>query len=171
MLLPALVLLLAAAHAAPGAVVRVTPAQASALPAIIAANPAGTTYQFEAGTYRLPASIRAKDGDTFVGATSCAPVKPPQPDPSVLGGGAAWRAPGVGEETLQLCEAKGVAPTVLSGAVLLTNATATTNGSWTVTGLHDLDSGQHGPCCTGNTGPTCKVRNSFHHIFKSFSIE
>eukprot|EP00037_Helgoeca_nana_P024311 m.257907 g.257907 ORF g.257907 m.257907 type:complete len:250 (-) comp26609_c0_seq2:1607-2356(-) len=153
-----LLLVLTVAHATRRAVVTVTPAQASQLPAIVAANPAGTTYQFEAGTYRLPASIRAKDGDTFVGTTSCAPVKPPQPDAAVLGGGEAWRASGVGAETLQLCEAKGVAPTVLSGAVLLTNATVdATTKSWTVSGLHGLDSGHHGPCCTGSTGPTCKV--------------
>ena len=76
--------------------VDVTPAQAAQLGIIVAAHPAGTTYRFHPGTYRLGAPLRAKDGDTFEGATSCAPPKPPQPDRTVVGGGEAWRAPGVG---------------------------------------------------------------------------
>eukprot|EP00040_Diaphanoeca_grandis_P044242 m.11751 g.11751 ORF g.11751 m.11751 type:complete len:631 (+) comp8963_c0_seq1:83-1975(+) len=138
-------------------VVDVTPAQAGQLSAIVDSHPPGTTYRFQAAVYRLLEPVRAKDGDIFEGAVPCAPTKPPQPDPTILGGGTTWRATGVGTETLQLCESTGVTPTVLSGAVLLTNATLlnSTTGMWTISGLQGLDSGQHGSCCTSDTDQMC----------------
>lgn len=139
------------------AVVDVSPSQAVHLPQIVAANPAGTTYRFRAGLYRLPqAGIPAKDGDVFEGATSCAPTTLSPPDSGVVGGGDAWRQPVA--ELRNMCEAKGAAPTVLSGAVELSNATFDPKrGFWTVPGLHGLDSGQHGNC--NATHRACGFRN------------
>lgn len=152
-------------------IVSVLPAQAPQLASIVAANPAGTTYRFAAGLFCLPDGIPAKDGDVFEGATSCAPILPPAPDRSVLGGGTAWRQPAT--EVRQMCESKGVAPTVLSGAVVLSNATRVQgmrSAVWVVAGLRGLDSGQHGGCCTlstqqgclGEARPACGFRNELY---------
>eukprot|EP01050_Picozoa_sp_SAG11_P014292 SAG11_NODE_1742_length_4335_cov_13.617564_3_plen_435_part_00 len=144
--------------AAAATVVEVSPSQAAHLPQIVAANPPGTTYRFQSGLYRLPqAGIPAKDGDVFEGATSCAPPMHAPPDGGVVGGGDAWRRPAV--EVRKMCEAKcGTVPTVLSGAVELSNATLDLEtGFWTVGGLHGLDSGQHGNCNASHRA--CGFRN------------
>jgi hypothetical protein len=157
-----------------GAVVDLVPAQAPQLASIVAAHPAGTTYRFAEGLFRLPLEgIPAKDGDVFEGVTSCSPTQPPMPDSSVLGGGTAWQQPTT--EVRKMCESKGVKPTVLSGAVVLTNATRysgpmTSQPVWVVTGLTQLDSGQHGACCTasaqqgclGQVRPACGFRNELY---------
>jgi hypothetical protein len=142
---------------APPAVVVVLPSQAHQLADIVDAHPPGSTYKFLPGLYRLPLDgIPAKDGDTFEGATSCAPDLPQPPDHTVLGGGAAWRQ--ATAEVRRLCEAKGAPPTVLTGAVLLSNATRdSSTGLWVVSGLTSLDSGQHGPCA--QSSPACGFRN------------
>jgi hypothetical protein len=138
--------------AAAAAIVDVAPAQAGELAQIVASHSPGTTFRFAPGVYRLTAPLRPKDGDVFEGATSCAPPGPAaRPDPMVLGGGDAWRARTNGAEVLTMCETQqhgATAPTVLSGAVLLQNATKDpATGFWKVTGLRHLDSGQHGDCC------------------------
>jgi parallel beta-helix repeat protein len=45
------------------------------IPSAVRANPAGTTFVIYPGTYRLTEWITAKDGDTFIGQTTCAPPK------------------------------------------------------------------------------------------------
>lgn len=146
------------AASAVGAVVSVQPSQAAELAAIVAANPPGTTYKFASGLYRLGTKpIYPKDGITFEGAVPCAPTGPTaRPDPHVLGGGAAWRAASNGKEVLQMCESSGVKPTVLSGAVLLQNATRDpATGYWHQAGVAGLDSGQHGACCAAAGQQMC----------------
>jgi hypothetical protein len=47
------------------------------IPSVVNANPAGTTFVIYPGTYRLGARIGAKNGDVFIGQTSCAPPQTP----------------------------------------------------------------------------------------------
>jgi parallel beta-helix repeat protein len=54
------------------------------IPSIVAANPAGTTYVIYPGTYRLTEHIVPKNGDTYIGQTSCAP--PATSCPAILSG-------------------------------------------------------------------------------------
>jgi len=55
------------------------------VPKIVNSKPAGTTFIFTAGTYRLSESITPKDNDKFIGEQSCAP--PSSPCPAILTGG------------------------------------------------------------------------------------
>jgi hypothetical protein len=58
-----------------------TPLQASTvnvsvgdnIPSIVSSNPAGTTFVFHAGTYRLQSAINAKNGDVFLGPCATPP--------------------------------------------------------------------------------------------------
>jgi len=52
---------------------------------IVQNNPQGTTFYIYPGLYRLSAAIDAKNGDTFLGQTTCAPPK--TPCPAILSGG------------------------------------------------------------------------------------
>jgi parallel beta-helix repeat protein len=45
------------------------------IPAVVDANPAGTTFVIHPGVYRLKIPINAKNGDAFIGQTTCAPPK------------------------------------------------------------------------------------------------
>jgi parallel beta-helix repeat protein len=54
------------------------------IPDIVAQNPAGTTFIIYPGTYRLTAHIVPKNGDSFIGETSCAP--PQNTCPAILTG-------------------------------------------------------------------------------------
>jgi parallel beta-helix repeat protein len=54
------------------------------IPSIVAANPQGTTFIINPGTYRLAQSIVPKNGDTFIGQTECAP--PASSCPAILSG-------------------------------------------------------------------------------------
>jgi len=54
------------------------------IPNVVAANPAGTTFLIYPGTYRLQAHIVPKNGDSFIGQTSCAP--PATSCPAILSG-------------------------------------------------------------------------------------
>jgi hypothetical protein len=45
------------------------------VPKIVSSKPAGTTFIFAPGTYRLSQSIIPKDNDQFIGQTSCDPPK------------------------------------------------------------------------------------------------
>ena len=65
-----------------GPSVTITPG--SAIQPLVDANPAGTTFVFEPGLYRLSSTIRPKSGDSFVGQTTCAP--PSTPCPAILSG-------------------------------------------------------------------------------------
>ena len=65
-----------------GPSVTITPG--SAIQPLVDANPAGTTFVFEPGLYRLSSTIRPKSGDSFVGQTACAP--PATPCPAILSG-------------------------------------------------------------------------------------
>ncbi len=65
-----------------GAVVSISPG--TAVQTVVDANPAGTTFVFQPGTYRLPAPINPKIGDSFVGQTACAP--PASSCPAILSG-------------------------------------------------------------------------------------
>ncbi|MGB6260347.1 MAG: carboxypeptidase regulatory-like domain-containing protein, partial [Candidatus Sulfotelmatobacter sp.] len=66
----------------PGASVTIAPG--TAIQTVVDANPAGTTFVFEPGLYRLPSAIRPKSGDSFVGQTACAP--PATSCPAILSG-------------------------------------------------------------------------------------
>jgi hypothetical protein len=55
------------------------------VPRIVSSKPAGTTFLFTPGTYRLSQSIKPKDGDHFIGQTSCAP--PATPCSAIISGG------------------------------------------------------------------------------------
>lgn len=55
------------------------------VPRIVSSRPAGTTFIFTPGTYRLSQSIKPKDGDHFIGQTSCAP--PATSCPAIISGG------------------------------------------------------------------------------------
>jgi hypothetical protein len=55
------------------------------VPKIVSSKPAGTTFIFAPGTYRLSQSIRPKDNDQFIGQTSCAP--PTTSCPAIISGG------------------------------------------------------------------------------------
>jgi parallel beta-helix repeat protein len=54
------------------------------IPSIVDAHPKGTTFIIHPGLYRLTKSIRAKNGDSFVGQMACAP--PATPCPAILNG-------------------------------------------------------------------------------------
>lgn len=54
------------------------------IPAIVADNPAGTTFLIYPGTYRLTEHIVPKNGDRFIGQTACAP--PASTCPAILTG-------------------------------------------------------------------------------------
>jgi len=54
------------------------------IPSIVEASPAGTTFIINPGTYRLQQSILPKDGDSFIGQTTCAP--PTTPCPAIISG-------------------------------------------------------------------------------------
>lgn len=66
------VLLTATVALASGATVNIKPGMN--IPAEVAASPADTTFVIAPGTYRLEGPITAKNGDSFVGSTSCAPA-------------------------------------------------------------------------------------------------
>jgi hypothetical protein len=51
---------------------------------VVKSSPAGTTFVIYPGTYRLTTPIIPKDGDTFIGATPCAP--PATPCPAIISG-------------------------------------------------------------------------------------
>jgi hypothetical protein len=55
------------------------------VPKVVSSKPAGTTFVFSPGTYRLSQSIIAKDNDRFIGQTPCAP--PATPCPAIISGG------------------------------------------------------------------------------------
>jgi parallel beta-helix repeat protein len=55
------------------------------VPRIVGSKPAGTTFIFTPGTYRLSESIKPKDNDRFIGQTSCAP--PTSSCPAIISGG------------------------------------------------------------------------------------
>ena len=55
------------------------------VPRIVSSKPAGTTFIFTPGTYRLSQSIIPKDNDQFIGQTSCAP--PTTSCPAIISGG------------------------------------------------------------------------------------
>src|SRR5580700_6894056 len=55
------------------------------VPRIVSSKPAGTTFVFAPGTYRLSQPIIAKDNDKFIGQTSCAP--PMTSCPAIIIGG------------------------------------------------------------------------------------
>ena len=65
-----------------GAVVSIGPG--TAIQTVVDANPAGTTFVFQPGTYRLSAPISPKSGDSFIGQTACAP--PASSCPAILSG-------------------------------------------------------------------------------------
>ncbi len=66
-----LILLTAAVAVSFGGTVNITPG--TNIPSVVNANPAGTTFVIAPGTYRLESTIEAKNGDTFIGLTPCAP--------------------------------------------------------------------------------------------------
>ncbi len=47
------------------------------VPRIVNSKPAGTTFIFAPGTYRLSQSVRPKDNDQFIGQSPCAPPNSP----------------------------------------------------------------------------------------------
>src|ERR1700730_17260785 len=55
------------------------------LPKMVSSKPAGTTFLFTSGIYRLSQSIIPKDNDRFMGQTSCAP--PTTSCPATISGG------------------------------------------------------------------------------------
>jgi len=55
------------------------------VPKIVSSRPAGTTFLFTPGIYRLSQSIIAKENDHFIGQTSCAP--PATSCPAIISGG------------------------------------------------------------------------------------
>ena len=55
------------------------------VPRIVSSKPAGTTFIFTPGTYRLSQSIIPKNNDQFIGQTSCAP--PTSSCPAIISGG------------------------------------------------------------------------------------
>ena len=55
------------------------------VPKIVSSKPAGTTFVFTPGTYRLSQPIIPKDNDKFIGETSCAP--PSTSCPAIISGG------------------------------------------------------------------------------------
>jgi len=63
--------MIAGATLAQAATVNVTPGMD--LPTVVSANPAGTTFVFAPGQYRMTAPIYAKNGDVFTGSATCAP--------------------------------------------------------------------------------------------------
>jgi parallel beta-helix repeat protein len=64
---------------------QVTLHPADNVPKIVSSNPAGTTFIFTPGTYRLSQSIIPKNNDQFIGQTSCAP--PTTSCPAIISGG------------------------------------------------------------------------------------
>jgi parallel beta-helix repeat protein len=65
-----------------GAVVTISPG--TSIQSAVNANPAGTTFMLQPGTYRLPAPVIPLNGDNFIGQTSCAP--PATSCPAILSG-------------------------------------------------------------------------------------
>jgi len=54
------------------------------IPNVVSSHPSGTTFVIHPGSYRLKTPIVAKDGDSFIGQTACAP--PTTPCPAILSG-------------------------------------------------------------------------------------
>jgi len=54
-----------------GSVVTISPG--TAIQSVVDANPSGTTFVLQPGTYRLQSAIIPQNGDTFIGQTVCAP--------------------------------------------------------------------------------------------------
>jgi parallel beta-helix repeat protein len=73
---------LAAATLAPAANINISPGMD--IPSVVNANPAGTTFIIQPGLYRLTTPIVAKNGDSFIGQTACAP--PATPCTAILSG-------------------------------------------------------------------------------------
>ena len=65
-----------------GSVVTIGPG--TVIQSVVDANPAGTTFVFQPGTYRLSSPIIPKNGDSFIGETVCAP--PASSCPAILSG-------------------------------------------------------------------------------------
>ncbi|MGA9544233.1 MAG: carboxypeptidase regulatory-like domain-containing protein [Candidatus Sulfotelmatobacter sp.] len=65
-----------------GTVVTISPG--TSIQSVIDANPAGTTFVLQPGTYRLQTPIIPKNGDTFMGQTACAP--PTTSCPAIISG-------------------------------------------------------------------------------------
>jgi parallel beta-helix repeat protein len=65
-----------------GSVVTIGPG--TVIQSVVNANPAGTTFVFEPGTYRLTSPIIPKNGDSFIGEVVCAP--PASSCPAILSG-------------------------------------------------------------------------------------
>ena len=57
----------------PAATVNIYPG--NDIPSVVSSNPPGTTFAIYPGLYRLLTPINAKDGDSFIGQTACAPPK------------------------------------------------------------------------------------------------
>src|SRR5580700_6842844 len=55
----------------PGSVVIISPG--TSIQSVVDANPVGTTFVLQPGTYRLQTPIIPKTGDSFIGQTACAP--------------------------------------------------------------------------------------------------
>lgn len=66
-----------------GSVITIGPG--TVIQSVVDANPAGTTFVFQPGTYRLSSPIIPKNGDSFIGETVCAP--PASSCPAILSGG------------------------------------------------------------------------------------
>ena len=65
-----------------GSVVSISPG--TAIQTVVDANPAGTTFVFQPGLYRIRTPIIPKDGDSFIGQTACAP--PTSSCPAIISG-------------------------------------------------------------------------------------
>lgn len=65
-----------------GSIVTISPG--SSIQTAVDGNPAGTTFVLQPGKYRLPSPIIPKNGDSFLGQTSCAP--PASQCPAILSG-------------------------------------------------------------------------------------
>ncbi len=76
-----LLLITASTVAYAGTTVQIYPG--ADIPAVVEANPAGTTFVIHPGTYRV-GIITPKTGDSFIGSTSCAP--PTTACPAILNG-------------------------------------------------------------------------------------
>jgi parallel beta-helix repeat protein len=61
------------AYSCTGGVCTFSPSDASQVPTVVANQSTGTKFVFTKGTYRLPAPIIPRNGDTFVGQDSCSP--------------------------------------------------------------------------------------------------
>jgi parallel beta-helix repeat protein len=65
-----------------GGVVTIGPG--TAVQSVVDSSPAGTTFVFEPGLYRLSSPLSPKNGDSFIGQTACAP--PASSCPAILSG-------------------------------------------------------------------------------------